>query len=47
VYSYITGLGGRDVTVDTIKSMYELTRDGEKPADESVWLGLNEELLKS
>jgi pyruvate/2-oxoacid:ferredoxin oxidoreductase alpha subunit len=47
VYSYVTGLGGRDVTVDTIKSMYELTRDGEKPADESVWLGLNEELLKS
>lgn len=47
VYSYITGLGGRDVTVDTIKSMYDLTRDAEEPADGSVWLGLNEELLKS
>ncbi len=47
VYSYITGLGGRDVTVDTIASMYEQTRDAEQPADESVWLGLSEELLQS
>jgi pyruvate/2-oxoacid:ferredoxin oxidoreductase alpha subunit len=46
VYSYITGLGGRDVTVGTVKSMYEMTCRAECPAD-SVWLGLNEELLKS
>jgi pyruvate/2-oxoacid:ferredoxin oxidoreductase alpha subunit len=47
IYSYITGLGGRDVTVDTIRSMYGETKSREKPAAESVWLGLNEELLKS
>ena len=47
VYSYITGMGGRDVTVDTIKTVYSLTRDKAAPASESVWLGLNEELLKS
>ncbi len=47
VYSYITGMGGRDVTVDTIKTVYSLTRDTAAPASESVWLGLNEELLKS
>ncbi len=46
VYSYITGLGGRDVTVGTVKSMYETTCREECPAD-SVWLGLNEELLES
>jgi len=47
LYSYITGLGGRDVTVDTIGTMYAMTRDREEPASESLWLGLNEEMLKS
>jgi pyruvate/2-oxoacid:ferredoxin oxidoreductase alpha subunit len=47
VYSYIAGLGGRDVTPDTIKSIYETTRDQAKPESESVWVGLREELLKS
>jgi pyruvate ferredoxin oxidoreductase alpha subunit len=47
LYSYITGLGGRDVTVDTVRTIYAMTRDREEPAVESLWLGLNEEMLKS
>ena len=47
VYSYVTGLGGRDVTVDTIRDIYERTRDAAAPEPDSVWLNLNEELLKS
>ncbi|MCX7026550.1 MAG: pyruvate ferredoxin oxidoreductase [Spirochaetes bacterium] len=47
LYSYITGMGGRDVTVDTIRTMYAMTRDRDQPACESLWLGLNEEMLRS
>ena len=43
VYSYISGLGGRDITVDLIKELYSRTRDAGRPDSESVWLGLNEE----
>ncbi len=46
LYSYITGMGGRDVTVDTVRTMYAMTRDRGEPARESLWLGLNEEMLK-
>lgn len=47
IYSYVTGLGGRDVTVDTIRDIYERTRDAAAPESDSIWLNLNEELLKS
>jgi pyruvate ferredoxin oxidoreductase alpha subunit len=47
LFSYIAGMGGRDVTVDVVKKMYESTRDCEYPNIDSVWLGLNEELLRS
>jgi len=45
VYSYISGLGGRDITVDLIKELYTKTRDADRPDSESVWLGLKEELM--
>ena len=47
LYSYIAGMGGRDVTVDTIRTMYAMTKDAEEPAADSLWLGLNEEMLRS
>ncbi len=46
VYSYIAGLGGRDVTVGTIREIYEAARVASRPSPESVWIGLREELLK-
>lgn len=47
VYSYIAGLGGRDITTDTLEGIYRQTLAADKPAPESVWIGLNKELLKS
>ncbi|HNW60902.1 MAG TPA: pyruvate ferredoxin oxidoreductase [bacterium] len=47
VWSYITGLGGRDVTVETIMNLYTRTRDAVQPETESVWLELKEELLQA
>ena len=47
LYSYVTGLGGRDVTVETIRTMYAQTRDREDPGADSLWLELNEEMLRS
>jgi pyruvate/2-oxoacid:ferredoxin oxidoreductase alpha subunit len=47
MYSYIAGMGGRDVTVDTVRTIYSMTRDTDEPVAESLWLGLNEEMLRS
>lgn len=47
LYSYISGMGGRDITVDTIRTMYAMTRDADEPSPASIWLGLNEEMLRS
>lgn len=40
LFSYITGLGGRDVTPAMIKEIYELTESTKEPANESIWIGL-------
>jgi len=41
VFSYIAGLGGRDITPDSVKDIYHKTRDSEHPELESIWVGLN------
>ncbi|ETR70816.1 MAG: Pyruvate synthase subunit porA [Candidatus Magnetoglobus multicellularis str. Araruama] len=41
IYSYISGLGGRDVTVDHFIEMFERTTKAHKPEKNSVWIGLN------
>ena len=43
VFGYIAGLGGRDVTPDTLKEIYRMTRDTDHPREESVWVGLKTE----
>ncbi len=40
IYSYITGMGGRDVSIDILEEIYQKTEDTDIPADESVWIGL-------
>lgn len=42
VYSYIAGLGGRDVSMATIEEIYRKTRAAEAPEPESVWIGVKE-----
>lgn len=46
VYSYIAGLGGRDITVEMVRSLFAMTRDRSEPDRESVWVGLNEEIMR-
>jgi pyruvate/2-oxoacid:ferredoxin oxidoreductase alpha subunit len=41
VYSYIAGLGGRDVTPGTIEEIYFRTKQADRPDPESVWVGLD------
>ncbi len=40
VFSYITGLGGRDVTLPLIKEIFEKTFERSAPPEQSVWIGL-------
>lgn len=47
IFSYIAGLGGRDITVEMIESLFEKTLAAKTAPGESDWLGLNEEMLKS
>lgn len=41
VHSYVTGMGGRDVTPEIIEEIYRLAKAADRPADESVWVGLD------
>ena len=41
VYSYIAGLGGRDITPGTVAEIYYQTKETPMPKMESVWIGLN------
>jgi pyruvate/2-oxoacid:ferredoxin oxidoreductase alpha subunit len=47
VFGYIAGLGGRDVTADTIEEIYWKTKKERAPKDECIWIGLNQETLES
>jgi len=41
VFSYIAGLGGRDITADTLEEIYYRTQASEGPDMQSVWIGLS------
>jgi len=43
VFSYIAGLGGRDITAETLQEIYTQTRVAKQPDEQSVWIGLNPE----
>jgi pyruvate/2-oxoacid:ferredoxin oxidoreductase alpha subunit len=40
VYGYVAGLGGRDISVETIKDIYHRTCESEKPEDIDMWIGV-------
>ncbi len=40
IYGYIAGLGGRDITAETIEDIYRQTVEGPRPAAESRWVGV-------
>jgi pyruvate/2-oxoacid:ferredoxin oxidoreductase alpha subunit len=41
IYSFISGLGGRDITVEHFFEMLDRTEKANNPENESVWIGLN------
>jgi len=41
VYGYIAGLGGRDISVKTIESIYRKTMEDDRPDDVDMWIGVN------
>jgi pyruvate/2-oxoacid:ferredoxin oxidoreductase alpha subunit len=47
IFGYIAGLGGRDVTPETIEDIYWQTKKDDRPQTESIWIGLNQETLES
>jgi pyruvate/2-oxoacid:ferredoxin oxidoreductase alpha subunit len=44
VFSYVAGLGGRDITTSTLEDIYRSTKGNDTPSDESIWVGLKEEV---
>jgi len=47
VFGYIAGLGGRDITPQTLTEIYSETKKNSACPEESIWIGLNQEVVKS
>lgn len=47
VFGFIAGLGGRDITPDTLNEIYKVTKTSSAPDRESIWIGLNREIVDS
>jgi len=47
VFGYVAGLGGRDITPDTLVEIYNHTKNNPAPAEETIWIGLNQETIES
>lgn len=44
VYSYIAGLGGRDITTVLLEQIYSATQETPEPSTESTWMDLRKDL---
>jgi pyruvate ferredoxin oxidoreductase alpha subunit len=42
VFGFIAGLGGRDVTLDTLHEIYRYTKEHDAPERDGIWVGLHE-----
>ena len=47
VFGYVAGLGGRDITPDTLVEIYNHTKNHSAPGEETIWIGLNQETVES
>ncbi|MEJ2101199.1 MAG: transketolase C-terminal domain-containing protein [Desulfobacterales bacterium] len=47
IFGYIAGLGGRDVTPQTIEGIYRQTKSNDTPPTEAIWVGLAQETVES
>ncbi len=42
IFSYITGLGGRDITMQTLNDVFYQTYERSEPPEQSAWIGLRQ-----
>jgi pyruvate/2-oxoacid:ferredoxin oxidoreductase alpha subunit len=47
IFGFIAGLGGRDVTPETIEDIYWQTKKADRLQTENTWIGLDQETLQS
>jgi pyruvate/2-oxoacid:ferredoxin oxidoreductase alpha subunit len=47
VFGYVAGLGGRDITPQTLIEIYEKTKENPTADQDIVWIGLNRETIES
>ena len=47
IFGYIAGLGGRDLTPEIIEDIYWQTKKEDRLQTENIWIGLDQEMLKS
>lgn len=47
IFGYVAGLGGRDVTPQTIEDIYWQTKNNDTPPSAGIWIGLAQETIKS
>ncbi len=47
VFGYVAGLGGRDITPQTLIEIYEKTKENPTSDQDIVWIGLNRETIES
>ncbi len=47
VFGYVAGLGGRDITVQTIEDIYRRTCRQPHPDRDDIWVGLDEEVVRA
>jgi pyruvate/2-oxoacid:ferredoxin oxidoreductase alpha subunit len=47
VFGYVAGLGGRDITPDTLVEIYNHTKKSPVPSADTIWIGLNQETVEA
>ena len=47
IFSYIAGLGGRDIPPELLEEMYQSVKNSPVHTMESQWMGMNQELIES
>jgi pyruvate/2-oxoacid:ferredoxin oxidoreductase alpha subunit len=45
VFGFVAGLGGRDITPQTLMEIYATTQRLAEPAQDSIWVGLNQDII--
>jgi len=47
VFGFVAGLGGRDITPQTLMEIYTTTQSLAAPTQDSIWVGLNQDIVES